>query len=83
MSQSMQVTQDQSPSVKAEQLAATYHLGMPQQEYGGHPKHQRVHASTLRRVGRTFLPYWRHCALVVVALIVMTVLNSVTRWSAG
>src|SRR5258707_15856512 len=34
MSQSMQVTQDQSPSVKAEQLAATYHLGTPQQEYG-------------------------------------------------
>ena len=36
MSQSMQVTQDQSPSVKAEQLAATYQLGTPQQEYGVH-----------------------------------------------
>ncbi|HKF37334.1 MAG TPA: DUF6585 family protein [Ktedonobacteraceae bacterium] len=36
MSQSMQVIQDQSPSVKAEQLAATYHLGTPQQEYGVH-----------------------------------------------
>lgn len=36
MSQSMQVTQDQSSSVKAEQLAATYHLGTPQQEYGVH-----------------------------------------------
>ncbi len=36
MSQSMQVTQDQPPSVKAEQLAATYHLGTPQQEYGVH-----------------------------------------------
>jgi hypothetical protein len=34
MSQSMQVTRDQSPSVKAEQLAVTYQLGTPQQEYG-------------------------------------------------
>ncbi len=33
MSQSIQVTQDQPPSVKAEQLAATYQLGTPQQEY--------------------------------------------------
>ena len=48
-----------------------------------HPKHQRVHASTLRRVGRTFLPYWRHCALVVVALLVMTVLNSVNPLVSG
>ena len=34
MSPSIQATKDTSSSVKAEQLAATYQLGTPQQEYG-------------------------------------------------
>ena len=48
-----------------------------------HIRKQRVHASTLRRVGQTFLPYWRHCALVVVSIIVMTVLLSVNPLVSG
>ncbi len=48
-----------------------------------HTQKQRVHASTLRRVGRTFLPYWRHCTLVVVALIVMTVLLAINPLVSG
>lgn len=48
-----------------------------------HSQKQRIHASTLRRVGRTFLPYWRHGALVVVAIIVMTVLLSVNPLVSG
>jgi len=48
-----------------------------------HSKRQHVHLSTLRRVGRTFLPYWRHVALVVVAIIVMTVLLAVNPLVSG
>jgi len=48
-----------------------------------HTQKQRVHASTLRRVGRTFLPYWRHCTLVVVAIIVMTFLLAINPLVSG
>ena len=44
---------------------------------------QQNHLSTLRRVGQTFLPYWRHVALVVVAIIVMTALLSVNPLVSG
>jgi len=49
----------------------------------GHPPQQGIHTSTLRRVGRIFLPYWRPCVLIVVTIIVMTVLLSINPLVSG